>query len=118
MKRLNKTLFVAAIAATFSLTNLAVASPKEDSLRETRMVKGTPATPVVSVGSASSTDGIAASPKMRQNLNEAKMVASNPSTGMASVDYKPVGNDGIAASPKLRQQLNEHETQFMVAPLK
>ena len=132
MKNLNKILFVAALAATFSLANRAsaqyqavgedgsAASPKLRQMLNKRQVMAKAASTEVSPAShrATGKDGIAASPKLRQLLNERKTVASETSTAVASVGYRAVTEDGIAASPKLREHLDEHGARFMVAPLK
>lgn len=135
VKKFNKIMLVAALAASFSVADNAraqyqpvgddgiAASPKlREQLNERKHVANAPSTTVASAGyQATGDDGITASPKLRQMLDERKSVASTPSSAVASVGYKPTGADGITASPKLRQQLDERNKEwptYMVAPLK
>lgn len=84
-----------------------------------RMVKGTPARAVASVGyRATGRDGITASPRLRQIIDDSRGVASTGPTVFVNVGYRATGDDGITASPRLRQQLNERNQAFMVAPVK
>lgn len=133
MKNLNRILFAAALAASFSLANNAsaqfkpatddgiAASPKvRQMLNERTAVAG----PIVSAPAPMVTyrnpaDGVAASPKVLQRLAERQVVVSGaPAADAASAAYRPTGADGITASPKLREQLRERGTPIVIAPLK
>ena len=134
MKNLNKILFAAAIATTFSLANNAnaqfkpttddgiAASPKVRQMLNEKAVAARPTLSVPVVGVIYRTPalaGVTASPKVHQMLAQRKVVVSGtPSAEVASAGYRATGPDGITASPKLRQQLDERGTQIMIAPLK
>jgi hypothetical protein len=132
MKNTNMLLILTAVAALLASTSQSnaqyrgddgiTASPKlRQFLNESgkRMVKGTPATAVVSVSyRATGRDGITASPKLRQFIDDSRGVASTGPTVVAKVGYRPTGDDGITASPKLRQFLNERNGAYQIAPLK
>lgn len=133
MKKLNRIIFAAAVAATLSVVNSATAqfkpviddgiaaSPRIRQMLDERKVvaKSSPAEVGLLGYQASGQDGITAPPSIRQRLSEMKTIASTPSNAFASVGYQATGDDGITASPKVRQQLNERGgTQVMIAPLK
>lgn len=133
MKNLNRILFAAAVAATFSLVNSAnaqyqatggdgiTASPKvRQQLNERAAATRVAAvTPAMNVTYRNPADGITGSPKVRQMLAERKVVVSGAaSTEVAAAGYRATGSDGITASPKLREQLDARGTQFLIAPLK
>ena len=134
MNNMNKVLFAAALAATFSLANNAsaqykptgadgiTASPKVRQMLNERAAAATVAPAVSSVTVTYRTpnlEGVTVSPKVRQMLAERKVVVdSTTATEVAFVGYRATGADGVTASPKLRQQLDERNEQIIIAPLK
>jgi hypothetical protein len=129
MKNLSKIMFVAALAASFSLVNQAsaqyravgddgiAASPKvREMLDQRKAAANTPAAPTVVV-TQTTHKSITASPRATELL-ERNTVVSTPAVVSTSGGYQPTGSDGITASPKARQMIDEQHKQFMVAPLK
>jgi hypothetical protein len=119
MKTMNRMLFVAATAVTFTFTNTSLAGDLAASPRVQQMLadraKPLMGTPVVSLASKEAcceSLTLAASPKVQKALAERPQCSAVNSPTMARVD------DGIAASPKLREQLNDRPVEFRIAPLK
>jgi len=134
MKNVNKTLFAAVLAATFSLATTASAQLKPTSddgiaaspkVRQMLNERAPVARAGISAPAATVTyetpglKDVTASPKVNQMLAERKMVASGAHNAeVATAGYRPTGADGVTASPKVRSQLDERSTPMLIAPLK
>jgi hypothetical protein len=134
MKNLNRILFAAALAATFSLAGKASAQLKPNtddgiaaSPKVRQMLNERAAAVGASVAAPAATvvyrnpglEGVTASPRAQQMLAERKVVVSGvPAAEVATASYRPNGADGITASPKSRAQLDERSTPIVIAPLK